>query len=139
MDKKPFVERMLEVENLTDELEDREAKRLLHWGIGKLDGVLQNASDADDAGARVNRLMAVMRKINRIAGGCAAKNADDLAGDLQALETLCGEAFDSPAAFTEADGAKKAEKIAAEIAGKAPGEAVELLIELCDLKLSGNS
>ncbi len=88
MNKERFKERILETENLTDELEDDDANWLIDWGIARLDTVLQGAADEETAGNRVNALMAVMRKINRIAGSYARQSPQDLAGELAALRDL---------------------------------------------------
>jgi hypothetical protein len=93
MDTERFVERILETENLTDELEDADANWLLDWGIGRLDRVLRGAEDVETAGTRVNALMAVMRKINRIMGSYADKSPQRLAEDLADLHGLFNAAF----------------------------------------------
>jgi hypothetical protein len=88
-----FVERILETENLTAELEDDEANWLLNWGINHLDEVIGNCADAEAAGNQVNALMAVMRKINQIAGSAASRDAQDLIEDLADLNDLFTAAF----------------------------------------------
>ena len=93
MEKRRFVERILETENLTDQLEDAEANLLLEWGTAQLDGILQGIEDEEAAGARVNALMAVMRKINRILGSREDTAAEDLEADLLALSGLLTSAF----------------------------------------------
>ncbi len=93
MDKERFTERILETENLTDELEDTDANWLLDWGITRLDLVLKGAKDDETAGSRVNALMAVMRKINRITGSYSGQSPQMLAGDLSALHDLFVAAF----------------------------------------------
>jgi hypothetical protein len=93
MDKRPFVERILETENLTDQLEDAEANLLLDWGTAQLDRILQGMEDVEAAGARVNALMAVMRKINRILGSREDTSAEYLEADLLALSGLLSSAF----------------------------------------------
>lgn len=95
MDKERFTERILETENLTDELEDADANWLLDWGVNKLDTVLQNSPDDETSGSRVNALMAVMRKINRIVGGYADKSPASLAEDLSSLRDLFATAFET--------------------------------------------
>jgi hypothetical protein len=132
MDKKPFVERLLEVENLTDELQDRDANWLLDWGIGKLDTLLSDISDPETAGLKVNRLMAVMRKINRIAGSYAEKNSVDLADELRALQQLCLVAFGQPTQPAEGSDPQAFEKNAVRLAGMTPRQVVEVLCLGCD-------
>ena len=103
MEKDIFVERMLEVENLTDELEDAQANWLLNWGISRLDGVLQGAADAEAGGDKANALMAVMRKINRMAGARRKADPETLAGDFAALSNLFSTAFGIEVAATPAE------------------------------------
>ncbi len=88
MEKERFIERILETENLTSELEDPEANWLLNWGIQQLDQVLVSVEDEETAGDRVNALMAVMRKINRIAGSYTGADPANLASDLAELDEL---------------------------------------------------
>ena len=94
MDKKLFVERMLETENLTDELQDPSANWLLNWGIGLLDVLLKDATDEEAAGLKVNALMAVMRKINRMVGIRLDKDPAALASDFKMLAALAGELYE---------------------------------------------
>jgi hypothetical protein len=103
MEKERFIERILETENLTDELEDSDANWLLEWGTGQLDRVLQGATDEDTAGGKVNALMAVMRKINRILGSRERKAPQDLVADLEALTGLHAAAFGEARQPTPAD------------------------------------
>jgi|GEM_PF-5270551 len=88
MEPERFAERMLEAENLTDELEDGEAQRLLDWGLAELGRVLRDVQDAQLASERASTLMSVMRKINRLVGGMAGKDAAELAEELATLIEL---------------------------------------------------
>ncbi len=103
MDKARYVERILEAENLTDELEDAQANWLLDWGIGQLDGLLVDITDEELAGARVNALMAVMRKINRLAGSRQRHNPAELAADFATLADLWARARDRQPSATPAE------------------------------------
>ncbi len=93
MDKNILKDRLLESENLTDELEDEDANWLINWGVKMLDLVLIDVTDQETAGENVNALMAVMRKINRICGNRRTKSAQDLALDLETLANLFSTAF----------------------------------------------
>jgi hypothetical protein len=95
MEKSLYVERMLGAENLTDELEDLQADWLLNWGVARLDRALKlaTAGDPESAGAQVNALMAVMRKINRMAGARQSADPESLAADFAALNRLFNAAF----------------------------------------------
>jgi len=90
-----FIERILETENLTDNLEDAEANRLLDWGISKIAGLILDIEDRDLAGEKVNALMALMRKINRILGVLPDKPVEELASDLASLIELHNSTFGS--------------------------------------------
>jgi hypothetical protein len=72
IDQQLFVERMLESENLTDELEDDDANWLLNWGIGQIGHVIEVKQDLEAAAERVNALMQFMRLLNRIGGNPAS-------------------------------------------------------------------
>ena len=88
MEPERYIERILETENLTDELEDKEAQLLLDWGLAELGPLLAKIEDPEIAGGKVNQLMAVMRKINRILGALEGRPSDALAADLIALDEL---------------------------------------------------
>jgi hypothetical protein len=72
IDQQRFVERMLESENLTDDLEDDDANWLLNWGIGQIGNVIEVKQDLEAAAERVNALMQFMRLLNRIGGNPAS-------------------------------------------------------------------
>jgi hypothetical protein len=93
MDKKCYIERMLEAENLTDELKDLDAKWLLEWGISQLDDLLKDAPDEDTASNKVTALMGIMRKINRLVGTRNSINPEKLGIELTELDTLFEQAF----------------------------------------------
>jgi hypothetical protein len=93
MDKQPYINRLLEAENLTDALEDSDANPLLQWGVQRLNDLLEDVDDRKTAGERVTALMAVMRKINQVAGSYTQKDPPALAEDLRALWQLFSDAF----------------------------------------------
>ena len=93
MVRQKFIDQILESENLTDELEDSEAKWLLNWGIDQVDQILYGIKDENLAAAKTTALMAVIRKINRIEGWRQQKDSKDLALDLADLRSLFSDAF----------------------------------------------
>jgi hypothetical protein len=126
MGKELYVERMLGVENLTDELEDPQANWLLNWGVARLDAVLKAAGgDPEAAGNKVNALMAVMRKINRMAGARQSAGAEALADDFLALNGLFTTAFGSERVVT----ASECQAAAGRLATLSAQQAVEYLAE----------
>jgi hypothetical protein len=68
MDKQTFIDRILETENLTDNLEDDAADYLLKWGVGQLEQILAGVEDEVVAADKVSALMKLMRGVNRIVG-----------------------------------------------------------------------
>lgn len=93
MDVSEAKDRMLEVENLTDALEDDDANWLLDWGIDKVGPLIQGIADDDQAGEKVNQLMGVMRSVNRITGDRSAAPPDELADDVRQLVEKYNAAF----------------------------------------------
>jgi hypothetical protein len=81
MDRQIFIDRILETENLTDNLEDDDANTLLDWGIAQVDQLIDDALDPEAAGEKISGLMQVMRGLNSLAGnpaGVSQEAIDDL-------------------------------------------------------------
>jgi len=93
MDKQYYIERMLETENLTDELEDQDAKVVIDWGISQLDNILKDVPDDDTASTKVTALMAIMRKVNHLAGERKSLTRSKLEAELTTLEQLFNQAL----------------------------------------------
>ena len=68
IDPQNFISRMLEVENLTDALEDEDANYLLNWGVAQLKLKLGNIEDREAAGEYTNDLMGFLRALNQVTG-----------------------------------------------------------------------
>jgi hypothetical protein len=125
MEEQAAIDRILETENLTDNLEDQEANWLLDWGIKRLPGLIAGILDDEAAGAKVNELMAVMRQVNRIMGGRDSMERDEMGDAILALtekyERLFGVARKaSPDDYTS---------LSTQIAEKPAIEAMQFLIE----------
>jgi len=125
MEEQAAIDRILETENLTDGLEDEDANWLLNWGIKCLPGLIGGITDDEAAGARVNDLMAVIRKINQIIAGRDSKTVDELAVDIQDLAARYERAFGS-ARKAGPDGYTK---LAGQITEKSSSEAMQTLIQ----------
>ena len=78
IDPQNFIDRMLEVENLTDTLEDEDADYLLNWGVALLKHRLNQFEDREAAGKYTNDLMGFMRNLNQITGNLENLQAEDL-------------------------------------------------------------
>jgi hypothetical protein len=60
------IDRITESENLTDNLDDDSANWLINWGIESARKLIASSTDKEMADVTINRLMAVMRKLNKI-------------------------------------------------------------------------
>ena len=68
MNRQSLVDRILETENLTSNLDDSDADVLLKWGIAQVDELIKNVGTNQAADDRINQLMGVMREVNAWAG-----------------------------------------------------------------------
>jgi hypothetical protein len=121
VDQRNFIDRMLEVENLTDALEDDDAKLLLNWGVKQLKQKLSSIEDNEAAGEYSNNLMGFMRTLNQIAGNLENVQPESLAQlaeyrrkALGPRQELAGEAY---------------KDIAARIKEMTPRKAIEYLLQ----------
>jgi hypothetical protein len=103
MDKKIFIERLVETENLTDELDDQDAKWLLDWGVRHLDDTLLGVTDEDTATHRITALMAIMRHTNHLVGNRRNAGPEILESEQKTLGQLFSEAFGQKEIFLHVD------------------------------------
>lgn len=78
MDRQVLIDRLLESENLTDNLEDDDANALIKWGISQISPLVNGITDEDAAGEKVNHLMGLMRQVNSIAGNLSTVSEDKI-------------------------------------------------------------
>ena len=121
MDQQIFIDRMLETENLTDNLEDEDAKVLIDWGIKQIDPLLNGIQDENQAHVKINHLMQLMREINRLAGNPSTASTEKLTDLLSAYE----QTFDKAHPMSDEERKASVEKISS----MQPGEAVKYLLE----------
>jgi hypothetical protein len=72
------IDRITETENLTDNLDDDTADWLIKWGIEQAHKIIGKSQDKEVADVTINRIMAVMRKLNKIAGNIQSVSPDEL-------------------------------------------------------------
>jgi hypothetical protein len=125
MNNQAAIDRILETENLTDGLEDQDARWLLDWGINNLPALIGKLQDEDAAGAKVNQLMAVMRKINQIVADRQNVPVKDLAEAITGLVKAYAQAFDNARPLTSED----ALNLAANLSNRTPRQAMQAIIE----------
>lgn len=121
MDTDRFADRILEVENLTDNLEDNEANILIDWGINQLPPLVGNLEDEEAASDKVNALMQFMRGINSLVGNLADVSAEGLKDLAERYAQVFGDA-------RQANQAER-ETAAASIANMQPQDAVRFLLQ----------
>jgi hypothetical protein len=92
MDKKLYIDRILENENLTSELEDSDAKWLLTWGIHQLDWAVAGV-DEETVAVRVTALMGVLRKITQLVANRGKRSIEFLAEDIRELDHYFARVF----------------------------------------------
>jgi hypothetical protein len=128
MDRQIFIDRILETENLTDNLEDKDANTLLDWGIAQVDGLIDDALDPESAGARINDLMHVMRGLNSLAGNPTGVSQEAIADLLKRYGMMI-----SGTVQAEED---ELRSVAERVSKMQPGEAIRFLIEWLQTKKS---
>jgi hypothetical protein len=126
MNKDLFIEKILETENLTGELEDDDANRLLNWGIDRVDDLLAGVNDDEVAGDKINDLMALMRQLNRITGSYATDTTVELVDGLARLHDLFIKVFPANPAVVQPASALL-EAAAAQIKQDTPSQVLQYL------------
>ncbi|HLO31650.1 MAG TPA: hypothetical protein VK249_21030 [Anaerolineales bacterium] len=126
MDRQLFIDRLLESENLTDNLEDEAANTLIKWGIAQIDHLTKSIEEEEAAGEKVNHLMGLMRGVNSVAGNPSAASPDAL---LRLLDRYA-QTFDKEHCIDEDERKAMAQKLST----MQPKEAVQYLLDWIDSK-----
>lgn len=121
VDRQVLIDRLLESENLTDNLEDDDANTLINWGVAQIKPLVNHITDEDAAGEKVNDLMALMRQVNSIAGNLSTVSEDKI----QKLLEQFTQTFDKDHHVSDDDLKAVAEKLSQ----MQPGEAVKYLLD----------
>lgn len=121
MDRQTFIDRILETENLTDNLEDQDADTLLDWGIAQVDNLVEDASDPKAAGEKISGLMHVMRGLNSLAGNPARISQEGIDDLLKRYGMMISRTVQVE------EGERRS--VAGRVSKMQPGEAVRFLIE----------
>lgn len=121
MDRQVLIDRLLESENLTDNLEDDDANALIKWGISQISPLIKGITDEDAAGEKVNRLMGLMRQVNSIAGNLSTVSEDKI----QKLLEQFTQTFDKDHHVSDEERKAVAEKLSQ----MQTGEAVKYLLD----------
>jgi hypothetical protein len=121
VDRQVLIDRLLESENLTDNLEDEDANVLIKWGIAQIDHLLEGINDDETAWTKITHLTNLMRQINTIAGNPSTVSQEKL---LKLLEQY-SQTFDKAHQISEDERKAVAEKLSQ----MQSGEAVKFLLE----------
>ena len=121
VDRQVLIDRLLETENLTDNLEDEHAKVLIKWGVEQVDPLIDGIDDEEKAGEKVNDLMQLMREINTIAGNPSTVSEEKLSRLIDSYS----QTFEMTHPI-DADARKDMTKKLSEMQ---PGEAVNFLLD----------
>jgi hypothetical protein len=120
VDRQILIDRLLESENLTDNLEDEDANVLIKWGVAQIDRLVEGINDEETAGTKINHLMDLMRQVNSIAGNPSTVSQEKL---LQLLEQY-SQTFDKAHQISDDERTAVTEKLSQ----MQPGEAVKYLL-----------
>ncbi len=121
MDRQVFKDRLLETENLTDNLEDQDAKILINWGIEQIAPLVNGVHDEDEANEKIYQLMQLMREINSIAGNPSTVSQEKISRLLAAYQKTFN--------ITHSIGEEEAKAALEKIPNMQPGETVKYLLE----------
>jgi hypothetical protein len=125
MDEAQAKERILESENLTDALEDDDANWLLDWGAKQVGPLIRGIADDEQAGNKVNELMATMRMLNQTVGDRPATNPKVLADDVRQFVERYNAAFGTSVSLSDVQIATLAQHVAA----LDPHDAMQVLLD----------
>jgi hypothetical protein len=124
MDRQKAIERILESEDLTDNLDDDAADWLLNWATSKVDTLLSVTAQSEQSDEKVNQLMRVMRQLNQMMADYADAAAEEMAPEIETFLAQYAETF----GITRAQTAEDYQQVAADISEKQPTEAIQALI-----------
>jgi len=122
MDEDFFIGRLLETENLTDNLEDGDANVLINWAVKHVGSIIANPLTA---GERANGLMAVLRKINHLIPDLGIKSPQELSNALSDLAKTVERAFE----WMPPAGAGDLQSLVDRLRPATTSEAIEILLE----------
>lgn len=121
MDHQVLIDRLLESENLTDNLEDDDANTLINWGVAQIKPLVKGITDEEAAGEKVNQLMSLMRQINSIAGNLSTVSEEKI----QMLLEQFTQTFDKDHHVSD----EELKTVAEKLSQMQPGEAVNYLLD----------
>jgi hypothetical protein len=125
------IDRITETENLTDNLDDDTAEWLINWGIESARKLIGSSTDKEVADVTINRIMAIMRKLNKIGANYQNVQLEELSSFTEAYNKAFGTTNHSNEQY---------QAVANEIKPMSSLDMIKSLISFADGKqqLSGN-
>ncbi len=123
MDIQTAIDRITEIESLTDEMDDDTASWIIDWAIEKLRGELPKIADEEQAAEKTDDVIGVLKQLNTITALIDHKNAGALPARIAQFAAAYQKAFGQAQPIDPA-------RAATEIAPKSPREAMEHLLNI---------
>ncbi|MBX3080396.1 MAG: hypothetical protein KF716_02110 [Anaerolineae bacterium] len=125
MDAQAAVERLLEMANLTDDLDDEAADHLIEWGANSLRALIAFEDDDQTSGDKLNKVTGLMRAARQIARQAPTSNPQALQHYIQLFLNNATELYPAQAVQR---GTEVVQSLADELAGKSPTQAIQQLL-----------
>src|SRR5690349_8828433 len=90
MNRQFLIDRLLEVANLTDQLQDDAADALIRWAVAQVDRMIAGTSNLEEALVKMQGLMTAMRGVNSLAGDPPNAPAESVAQLLAGYQAAFG-------------------------------------------------
>lgn len=132
MDENAAISRILEVENLTDELGDDEANLLINWASKNVGKLIEGLKDEDAAGEKVGDLMDVMRKINRLSALRKQRTPEQIQAEIAQFGEVVEKAFGAAPATAQSATAADVKPLADTLKAQSDKDFVQSMINLVE-------
>ncbi len=123
MDIQTAIDRITEIESLTDEMDDECASWIINWAIETLKVKLPQITDDDRAAEETDDMIGVVKQLNGITASIDQKKTSVLPARVAQFVAAYQKAFGQAQPVDPA-------RTAAEIAPKSPREAMEYLLQV---------
>ncbi len=123
MDIQTAIDRITEIESLTDEMDDETASWIIDWAIEKLKVELPPITDEDEAAETTDAVIGVLKQLNGIVALIDRRNTAALPARIAQFAAAYQTAFGQAQPMDPT-------RVASEIALKTPREAMEHLLQV---------
>ncbi len=123
MDIQTAIDRITEIESLTDEMDDESASWIINWAIETLRARLPQIADDDQAAEKTDDVIGVVKQLNTMTALIDQKKTSSLPARVAQFVAAYQKAFGQAQPVDPA-------RVATEIAPKSPREAMEYLLRV---------